>query len=106
MKAVAAEFDLRVRGVAARAEGDQREGLPTAGRWWCAAPSPSRGAGCRWPCATWPRGRVLATLGREVDEGALRQAGADAGLRVRDLRRFALPRSGAQRAVAAFRRRR
>jgi hypothetical protein len=38
-----------------------------------------------------------------VDEEALRQAGAESGLALAGLRRFALPRSGAQRAVAAFR---
>ena len=52
-----------------------------------------------------PGGRVLATLGREVDEEALRGAAAAAGLTLVGLRRFSLPRSGAQRAVASFVRR-
>ncbi len=106
VKAVSAELDVRVRGVVARAEGQpEREGLPLAevvvsrafadpGRWL--------------PLAVHylsPGGRVLATLGREVDEEALRGAGAEAGLVLLGVRRLALPRSGAQRAVATFVRR-
>ncbi len=106
VKAVAAELDLRVRGVAARAEGKpEREGLPHAevvvsrafadpGRWLPLA--------ARYLA---PGGRVLATLGRDVDEEALRGAGAEAGLAFLSLRRFVLPRSGAQRAVGTFARR-
>ena len=105
VKAVAAELDLRVRGVAVRAGGDpEREGLPRAevvvsrafadpGRWLPLA--------VRYLA---PGGRVLATLGREADEVALREAAAGAGLALVALRRFALPVSGAQRAVATFRR--
>jgi 16S rRNA (guanine527-N7)-methyltransferase len=103
VKAVAAELDLRVRGVAARAEGrPEREGLPLAevvvsrafaepGRWLPIA--------ARYLA---PGGRVLATLGRELDEEALRMAASASGLELTGLRRFALPRSGAQRAVASF----
>ena len=104
VKAVAAELDLRVQGVAARAAGEPgREGLPLAevvvsrafaepGRWLPLA--------ARYLA---PGGRVLATLGREADEAALRAAGASAGLALVAVRRFELPRSGAQRAVATFR---
>jgi 16S rRNA (guanine527-N7)-methyltransferase len=106
VKAVAAELDLRVRGVAVRAGGDpDREGLPRAevvvsrafadpGRWLPLA--------VRYLA---PGGRVLATLGREADEAPLRAAGEGAGLELVALRRFVLPASGAQRAVASFRRR-
>lgn len=106
VKAVAADLDLRVRGVAARAEGKpEREGLPHAevvvsrafadpGRWLRLAVGYLS-----------PGGRVLATLGRDVDEEALRGAGAEAGLVLLSLRRFVLPRSGAQRAVGTFARR-
>jgi 16S rRNA (guanine527-N7)-methyltransferase len=104
VKAVSAELDLPVRGVAARAEGNpEREGLPRAdvvvsrafadpGRWLPLA--------ARYLA---PGGVVLATLGRDADEGALRDAGTRAGLALEGVRRFALPRSGAQRAVARFR---
>jgi 16S rRNA (guanine527-N7)-methyltransferase len=103
VKAVAAELGLRVRGVAARAEGDPaREGLPRAD----VVVSRAFADPARWlPLAARyraPGGRVLATLGREADEEALRGAGEAAGLVLLSLRRFALPRSGAQRAVAAF----
>jgi len=104
VKAVAAELDLRVRGVAVRAGGDpEREGLPRAevvvsrafadpGRWLP--------LGARYLA---PGGRLLATLGREADEALLRAAGEGAGLELVALRRFVLPASGAQRAVASFR---
>ena len=106
VKAVAAELDLRVRGVAARAEGKpEREGLPHAE----VVVSRAFADPARWlPLAARylaPGGRVLVTLGRDVDEEALRGAGAEAGLALLSLRRFALPRSGAQRAVATFARR-
>jgi 16S rRNA (guanine527-N7)-methyltransferase len=106
VKAVAAELDLRVRGVAARAGGEPaREGLPLAE----VVVSRAFADPARWlPLAARylaPRGRVLATLGREADEEALRGAGAEAGLVLLSLRRFALPRSGAQRAIASFVRR-
>ena len=104
VKAVAAELDLRVRAVAARAGGDpEGEGLPRAavvvsrafaepGRWLPLA--------ARYLASG---GTVLATLGRDADEGALRAAGDAAGLALEGLRRFVLPRSGAHRAVARYR---
>jgi 16S rRNA (guanine527-N7)-methyltransferase len=103
VKAVAAELGLRVRGVAARAGGEPEiEGLPRAEVVVSRALADPE----RWlPLASRylaPGGKVLVTLGREVDEAGLRRAGAAAGLTLSALRRFALPRSGAQRAVATF----
>jgi 16S rRNA (guanine527-N7)-methyltransferase len=103
VKAVAAELGLRVRGVAARAGGEpEREGLPRAE----VVVSRAFADPARWlPLAARylaPGGKVLVTLGREADEAGLRGAGAAAGLTLVGLRRFALPRSGAQRAVATF----
>jgi len=104
VKAVSAELGLRVRGVAARAAGEpEKEGLPRAevvvsrafaepGAWLALA--------VRYLA---PGGRVLATLGREADEGSLRRDAAAAGLALAGLRRFELPDSRAQRAVATFR---
>jgi 16S rRNA (guanine527-N7)-methyltransferase len=103
VKAVAAELGLRVRGVAARAGGEPEiEGLPRAEVVVSRALADPE----RWlPLASRylaPGGKVLVTLGREVDEAGLRRAGAAAGLTLSALRRFALPRSGAQRAVVTF----
>ncbi len=105
VKAVAAELDVNVRGVAVRAGGDpEREGLPRAE----VVVSRAFAEPARWlPLATRylaPGGRVLATLGREADEASLRDAAAGAGLALVAVRRFVLPASGAQRAVATFRR--
>ncbi len=106
VKAVAAELDVRVRGVVARAGGQpEREGLPQAE----VVVSRAFADPARWlPLAVHylaPGGRVLATLGREVDEEALRGAGVTAGLVLLGVRRLLLPRSGAHRAVATFVRR-
>jgi 16S rRNA (guanine527-N7)-methyltransferase len=103
VKAVAAELGLRVRGVVARAGGEpEREGLPRAEVVVARALADPE----RWlPLAVRylaPGGRVLVTLGREADEAGLRRAGAAAGLELSTLRRFALPVSGALRAVATF----
>lgn len=104
VKAVSAELDVRVRGVAARAAGEpEREGLPRAE----VVASRAFAEPAAWlPLAVRylaPGGRVLATLGREADEEGLRRAGAAAGLALVAVRRFELPRSGAHRAVATFR---
>lgn len=48
-----------------------------------------------------PAGRVLAMLAR-FDEGVLHQAAASAGLQLFSVRRYALPTSGAPRAIARF----
>jgi 16S rRNA (guanine527-N7)-methyltransferase len=103
VKAVAAELGLRVRGVAARAGGEPEiEGLPRAEVVVSRALADPE----RWlPLAARylaPGGKVLVTLGREADEAGLRQAGEAAGLTLSALRRFALPWSGARRAVATF----
>ena len=103
VKAVAAELGLRVRGVAARAGGEPEiEGLPRAEVVVSRALADPE----RWlPLAARylaPGGKVLVTLGRETDEAGLRRAGAAAGLTFAGLRQFALPRSGAKRAVATF----
>ncbi len=104
VKAVSAELDLPVRGVAVRAGGEpEKEGLPRA----AVVVSRAFADPDRWlPLAARyvaKGGVVLATLGREADEAALRAAGDAAGLELVGLRRFALPQSGAQRAVARFR---
>ena len=105
VKAVAAELDLAVRGVATRAGGEpEREGLPRADvvvSRALAEPGTWLPLGVRYLA---PGGRVIATLGRGGDEAALREAGEAAGLVLVALRRFTLPRSGAERAVAMFRR--
>ncbi len=103
VKAVSAELDVPVRGVAVRAAGEpEAEGLPRAEVVVSRAFAEPGG----WlPLAARylaPGGRVLATLGRESDEAALRAAGEAAGLALRTLRRFTLPASGARRAVATF----
>ena len=103
VKTVAAELGLRVRGVAARAGGEPEiEGLPRAEVVVSRAFADPE----RWlPLAARylaPGGKVLVTLGREADEEGLRRAGAAAGLALSGLRRFALPWSGALRAVATF----
>ena len=106
VKAVTAELGLRVRARAVRAQGKpEEEGLPRADRVVSRAlADPERWLGLGGAYLA-EGGAVLATLGREVDEGALVRAGEAAGLALVSLRRFALPLSGAQRAVAAFRRR-
>jgi len=104
VKAVTAELDLGVRALAARARGEpEREGLPRAERVVSRALADPN----RWlplgRAYLAPGGTVLALLGREAEEGALRRAGEAAGLELASLRRFELPLSGSRRAVAAFR---
>ena len=89
--------------MAARAAGEpEREGLPRAE----VVVSRAFAEPARWlPLAARylaPGGRVLATLGREADEEALRGAGAAARLELVSLRRFELPVSRSHRAVAVF----
>jgi len=48
-----------------------------------------------------PSGSVLAMLAR-FDEGAVREAAASAGLQLASVKRYALPTSGAPRAIARF----
>lgn len=105
VKAAAAALGLEVRGVAARAGGEpEREGLPRSevvvsraladpGRWLP--------LGARYLAEG---GRLVAMLGREADEAALRAIGEGCGLSLERLDRHVLPRSGAARANAVFRR--
>ena len=106
VKAVAAELDLPVRARAVRAGGEpEAEALPRAhavvsrafaepARW---LPLGARYAG--------EGGAVFAMLAREADEAALVPLGEANGLALEVVDRFTLPRSGAERAVARFRRR-
>lgn len=104
VKAVSAELDLRVRALAVRAEGrPEAEGLPRAE----VVVSRAFAEPARWlplgACYLAPGGKVLAMLGREADEAALVREGEAAGLTLTSLRRFTLPVTGAERAVASFR---
>ncbi len=105
VKAVSAELDLRVRGVVARAQGrPDREGLPRAE----AVVSRALADPGRWvPLGAHyvvDGGRLFAMLGREADEAALRTVGEASGLELETVSRFTLPISGAQRAIARWRR--
>ncbi len=91
------------RAVHARAEGrPEAEGVPRAD----AAVSRALMEPERWlPLAArylLPGGRVLAMLGRAPAEKELERTGRKSGLELTGLRRYALPFSGAPRAVARF----
>lgn len=103
VKAVSAELDLRVRAVAVRVEGaPEDEGLPVAD----VVVSRALADPDRWlplgRAYLAPGGRLLAMLGREADEEALRRAGDASGLKLVRVRRFLLPRSRSERAIATF----
>lgn len=103
VKTVAAELDLRVRAFAARAEGDPAmERLPLADVVVSRALADPE----RWlplgRCYVAPGGRLLAMLGREAEEAHLRKIAPPLGLELERLRRFVLPVSGAERAIARF----
>ncbi len=103
VKAVVAELDLRVRAFAVRADGDpEGERLPRAE----VVVSRALADPDRWlPLGLnylAPGGRLLAMLGREADEAALRATAEPLGLRLVGIRRFVLPASRAERAVARF----
>jgi 16S rRNA (guanine527-N7)-methyltransferase len=105
VKAVAAELDLAVTGKSVRAAGDpEAEGLPRCD----AVVSRALADPARWlPLGTRylaEGGALFAMLGREADEGLLRELAAGNGLVLEEVDRFALPRSGAARAIARFRR--
>ncbi len=105
VKAVAAELDLDVRAKVVRAGGDpEGEGLPRCD----AVVSRALADAARWlPLGARyvaEGGKVLAMLAREADDGALAMVAERSGLRLEAVDRFILPRSGAQRAVARFRR--
>jgi 16S rRNA (guanine527-N7)-methyltransferase len=105
VKAVSAELDLKVRGVVARAQGNpEREGLPRAE----AVVSRALAEVARWvPLGVHyvaEGGCLFAMLGREADEAALRSVGEASGLELETVSRFTLPISGAERAIARWRR--
>ena len=104
VKAVAAELDLDVRGVAVRAQGHpEREGLEPAElvvSRALAEPAAWLPLGCRYLA---PGGHLVAMLGRESEESALGALARASGLALVRIDRFALARSGAARANALFR---
>ncbi len=103
VKAVAAELDLEVRGVVARAAGHpEREGLPRAEAVVSRALSdPERWVplGARYLAEG---GALLAMLGRGADRAALEALGRAEGLALAGVTELVLPVSGAQRAVARW----
>jgi 16S rRNA (guanine527-N7)-methyltransferase len=105
VKAVVAELDLRVRAFAVRAEGDpDSERLPRADvvvSRALAEPASWLPLGMNYLA---PGGRLLAMLGREADEAGLRATAEPLGLRLVSIRRFVLPVSKAERAIARFER--
>jgi 16S rRNA (guanine527-N7)-methyltransferase len=103
VKAVSAELDLRVRALPVRAEGNpEADGLPRAD----AVVSRALADPDRWlplgAAYLAPGGRLLAMLGREADEAALQRLAGPLGLRLVRLRRFVLPLSRGERAIARF----
>jgi len=103
VKAVSAELDLRVRGLAVRAEGQpEAEGLPRADAVVSRAVADPE----RWlPLGASylaPGGRLLAMLGRDADEAGLTRIAEPLGLRLVAARRFLLPHSRGERAIARF----
>ena len=105
VKTVAAELDLAVAGKSVRALGNpEAEGLPRCE----AVVSRALADPARWlPLGMRylaEGGKLFAMLGRGVDEGVLHGVAAGNGLVLEELDRFTLPRSGAARAIARFRR--
>jgi len=105
VKTVAAELELAVTGKAVRALGDpEAEGL----RRCEAVVSRALTDPARWlPLGeryVAEGGKLFAMLGRGADEGILREIAIRNGLLLEELDRFTLPRSGATRAIARFRR--
>jgi 16S rRNA (guanine527-N7)-methyltransferase len=103
VKAVSAELDLRVQALAVRAEGKpEAEGLPRAD----AVVSRALADADRWlplgAAYLAPGGRLLAMLGRDADEAVLQEVAGPLGLALVSLRRFVLPLSRGERAIARF----
>jgi 16S rRNA (guanine527-N7)-methyltransferase len=105
VKAVAAELDVRARGVTARAAGEpEREGLPRADAVVSRAladPAEWVPLGARYLSGG---GIVLAMLGREAHRTRLEEIGRGAGLVLERLEAFELPISRSARAIASWRR--
>jgi 16S rRNA (guanine527-N7)-methyltransferase len=105
VKAVAAELDLGVRGVAVRAAGSpEREGLPRADAVVSRAladPAEWVPLGARYLS---DGGVLLAMLGREAQRPRLEEIGRGAGLVLERLESFELPVSRSARAIASWRR--
>ncbi|HET8539814.1 MAG TPA: 16S rRNA (guanine(527)-N(7))-methyltransferase RsmG [Anaeromyxobacter sp.] len=105
VKAVSAELDVRVRGLAVRAGGDPgREGLPRADAVVSRAlaePGEWVPLGVRYLAEG---GVLLAMLGREADRPRLEEIGRRSGLALDSLESFVLPVSGSARAIARWRR--
>jgi 16S rRNA (guanine527-N7)-methyltransferase len=104
VKAAAAALDLRVQARAVRLEGHAgREGIAPAE----AVVSRALGDPTRWvPLGSRyvaPGGALFAMLGREIDGAALGALGSLEGLALETVDRFTLPVSGAQRAIARWR---
>ncbi len=105
VKAVSAELDVRVRGIAVRAGGEpDAEKLPRADAVVSRAlaePEAWVPLGARYLA---DGGVLLAMLGREADRARLEDVGARSGLALASLETFVLPLSGSARAIAAWRR--
>jgi 16S rRNA (guanine527-N7)-methyltransferase len=105
VKAVSAELDLRVQARAVRAGGAPgSEGLPRCDAVVSRAfAEPARWLplGARYAAE---EGRVFAMLGRAPEDAVLEALGRESGLGLEGVDRFVLPRSGARRAIARFRR--
>lgn len=103
VKAVSAELKLRVRALAVRAEGSpEADGLPRADVVVSRAlADPERWLPLGRPYLA-EGGRLLAMLGREADDERLRRAGEAAALQLAGVRRFLLPLSRSERAIARF----
>jgi len=105
VKTIAAELDLAVAGKSVRCAGNpEAEGLPRCEAVVSRALSdPARWLplGARYLA---DGGKLFAMLGREADEGVLRGLAAGNELVLEEVDRFTLPRSGAARAIARFRR--
>lgn len=105
VKAAAVAVGLSGRGLVARAEGQpEQERLPRAAAVVSravSAPEQWVPLGCRYLA---PGGKLFAMLGREAGEDQLRALGTANGLELEVVDRFQLPVSGAQRAIARWRR--
>jgi 16S rRNA (guanine527-N7)-methyltransferase len=105
VKAVAAELDVNVRGVAVRAAGaPEREGLPRADAVVSRAladPAEWLSLGVHYLAEG---GVLLAMLGRLADRSRLEEIGRVSGLVLERLDAYELPVSRAARAIASWRR--